>query len=346
MTISRFRSAGVQVFPQEEPPEERQHEDQVHPAEGAGHRLHPDHALAHQNRQHRDESQQGHHSATQLAARRPTLGGLGGDAGVDARGAEVLPAEPVLDDAEEHAQGADPESPVPGRRGVEPHPLQHSLEPGALGESADDQRRDERAEVDAHVEDREAGVAPQVLLAVQLTDDGAHVRLQEPGAENDERQAEVEEFRARHRQAQLAEHDEDAAVEHRAPQPEDAVGDPPARQRQHVHEGHVGAVDGAGASHLEAEPARRHRRRHEEDENGAHAVVREALPHLGEEEGGQPSGVPEEGRIARRRGCSGHEADSWLKWSGATAQGAMPRLLRMSCSTTRSICPSMRTRTS
>ena len=41
----------------------------------------------------------------------------------------------------------------------------------ALSEIAADQRRDERAEVDAHVEDREAGVAALIVGRVERADD-------------------------------------------------------------------------------------------------------------------------------------------------------------------------------
>ena len=50
----------------------------------------------------------------------------------------------------------------------------------ALPEIAADQRRDERAEVDPHVEDREAGVAAVVVRRVELADDDADVAFSSP----------------------------------------------------------------------------------------------------------------------------------------------------------------------
>jgi hypothetical protein len=60
---------------------------------------------------------------------------------------EALPSEPVLHDADRHADAG-------GRKpGVPVH---------ALREIARDDRAHERAAVDPHVEDREAGVAPPI----------------------------------------------------------------------------------------------------------------------------------------------------------------------------------------
>ena len=100
-----------------------------------------------------------------------------------------------------------------------------------LPEVPADQRRDERAEVDAHVEDREAGVAARVAWRVELADDGADVRLQQAGADDDQQQAQRRRSRAsgRHRD-EVPERDHDAAEEHRAPLAEEPVGDPAARE--------------------------------------------------------------------------------------------------------------------
>ena len=96
---------------------------------------------------------------------------------VQAGVAEVLGAEHVLDEAEHHPDAGGAEADVPV---------------DALTEIAADQRRDERAEVDAHVEDREAGVAPLVVVRVELADDHADVALEQAGAEDDQDQAEIE----------------------------------------------------------------------------------------------------------------------------------------------------------
>ena len=61
-----------------------------------------------------------------------------------------------------------------------------------LAEKAAHQRRDEGAEVDPHVVDREAGVAPFIAVRVQLADEHADVAFEQTRADHDQHQAEVE----------------------------------------------------------------------------------------------------------------------------------------------------------
>ena len=56
---------------------------------------------------------------------------------------------------------------------------------------------------------------------------------------------------------------------------------------------------------VESQAAGRDRRRHEEQQQRPHAVVAEALPHLGEEQGGEAARVTEERGV--RRGRVGHK---------------------------------------
>ena len=63
----------------------------------------------------------------------------------------------------------------------------------ALREVSGDERTNERAEVDAHVEQGESGVAARVPLPIERADERAHVRLQQAGADDDQAQAGVEE---------------------------------------------------------------------------------------------------------------------------------------------------------
>ena len=80
--------------------------------------------------------------------------------------------------------------------------------------------------------------------------------------------------------------DDAAADEHGAALPQEAVGDPPAGERGEIDESRVPAVDRSGRLDAERGATLRHGRREVQDEQGAHAVVAEALPHLGEEERG------------------------------------------------------------
>src|ERR1043166_3326255 len=82
-------------------------------------------------------------------------------------GDEVLLAERVLDQAEDHADAGGGEADVPV---------------DLLSEPAGDERREEGAEVDAHVENGERGVAARVVARVERADDGADVRLQKDRA--------------------------------------------------------------------------------------------------------------------------------------------------------------------
>jgi hypothetical protein len=86
--------------------------------------------------------------------------------------------------------------------------------------------------------------------------------------------------------------DHDAADEDRALLPDQAIGDPAARNRQRVDAEGVEAVDRRGSLGVHAEAAARGVR-HEQHQQGAHSVIAEALPHLGEEQGREAARVPE-----------------------------------------------------
>ena len=73
---------------------------------------------------------------------------------------------------------------------------------------------------------------------------------------------------------------EQAAPHHRAPRAEQAIGEQSAQERRRVDERRVGAVDRVGAAVVHAQEALEH----VEEQQRPHAVVGEALPHLGEEQ--------------------------------------------------------------
>ena len=142
-------------------------------------------------------------------------------------------------------------------------------------------------------------------LPIELPDDDADVALQQAGADDDQEEPEVEGRERRERHAEMPAGDEDAAIEHGAPLADQPVGDPPAGQRGHVHHRGVETVDGARACRVESEAAGGKRRRHEQNEQRAHAVIAEALPHLGEEERRESARMAEEGAVVGRRGLAG-----------------------------------------
>ncbi len=94
-------------------------------------------------------------------------------------------------------------------------------------------------------------------------------------------------------QGELAGGDEDPTVEDRVPGPDDPVGEPSSGQSRQVDGRRVEAVDGGGPAHRQPQTPGLDGIHHEEDEDPPHPVVGEPLPHLGEEEGGQTTGVAE-----------------------------------------------------
>ena len=157
-------------------------------------------------------------------------------------------------------------------------------------------------EVDAHVEDREAGIAALVVGRVEPAGHGADVGLEQAGAERDQRQPSVESLDRRNRQREVSAGDDCSADQDRAIGPEVTVGDEAAGDRQHVDGHRVVAVDACRFHRAEAEPAARDRGDDEQRQQGAHAVVGEALPHLGEEERRESQRLPGEARGLGRYG--------------------------------------------
>jgi hypothetical protein len=99
-----------------------------------------------------------------------------------------------------------------------------------LAEEAADERRQERAQVDPHVEDREARVATRIVLRVEAADHGAHVRLQQPGPDHDHDQPAEHRRHRRDRGEQMPKSDDQAPDQDGAAVPEDLVGQPAAGQ--------------------------------------------------------------------------------------------------------------------
>ena len=195
-----------------------------------------------------------------------------------AGGAEMPAAERVLNEPEHHADAGGAEAKMPVDR---------------LPQVSAHQRSEKSAEVDAHVIDRESRVAPRAAFGIQIADDRADVGLQQAGADDDEREADVERDDVRNGEREVADRNDGAAPEHRAAQAEQPVRDPSARQRDDIHGRGVEAVNRGRRHVVQAHAAGGDGVGHEQHENGAHAVVAEALPHLGEEERRQPARMPE-----------------------------------------------------
>ena len=92
------------------------------------------------------------------------------------RATQVFAAHHVLHDTDEHAESGQSKAVVPV---------------DVLPDPSADQGREERAEIDPHVEDGEACVAALIAWRVNETYDRADVRFQQSCAEDDENQAGV-----------------------------------------------------------------------------------------------------------------------------------------------------------
>ena len=206
--------------------------------------------------------------------------------------ADPIQAADVDPHAERHADAGGAEAPVPGMPRVQPPADQDLLEAFVLREVAGHERGGECADVDAHVEQREPGVAPAVAAAVEPADECADAGLEQAGADRDQDQARVEGRDGVERERVVAGGDDEAADEHGPAGPDEVVGDEPAQDAEHVARHHVVAVDRRGVRLREAQPAGRHRGDHEEHEERPHPVIGETLPELGEEEVAQALGVP------------------------------------------------------
>src|ERR1700689_5057374 len=85
-------------------------------------------------------------------------------------------------------------------------------------------------------------------------------------------------------QESVAAHDEEAAADHRALGAEQAVRHPTAEKGEHIRRCDVEAVNRACVTVVEPEAAVTHGSDRVENQDGAHSVIGEALPHLREKE--------------------------------------------------------------
>ena len=91
--------------------------------------------------------------------------------------------------------------------------------------------------------------------------------------------------------------DEHAADHERLARAEHVVGEPSTDERREIHEPRVRAVELVGVRVLPAQAIDE-----EENEERAHPVVREALPHLDGEQQAEAGRVAEEGAVGGHEG--------------------------------------------
>ena len=153
-------------------------------------------------------------------------------------------------------------------------------------------RPEDRTDVDAHVENREACVPSGTALGIEIADDRGDVRFEETGADGDQRQTDEVGRQGRDRQHVVPEGDNDAAPQHGIFLADQPIGKPAARQRQYVNTKGVETVDRRSVLRAPGHTAAGCIG-HKQNEQRTHPVVREALPHLCKEERGKATRMAE-----------------------------------------------------
>ena len=194
---------------------------------------------------------------------------------------------------------------------------------GLFAERAANERRQERTDIDADIEDRIGAVAPPIAGRIKPTDLGRDIRLERAVAEDERGERQQEQLLDRHQE--MADGHEDRADDDGAALPEHPVGKKPAENRREIDERGVEAVDlrrkglhvertedrfehvleAGKTEHIAGVLGDQQIFRHVEDEERAHPVIREALPHLGGEQEGEAFGMAEKVGARRHHGVTG-----------------------------------------
>src|SRR6516164_4061896 len=111
----------------------------------------------------------------------------------------------------------------------------------AFAERAADQRGEERAEIDADIEDRIGAVAARIARAIEAADLRRNIRLEAAAAKNERQQREQKQLLDRHHE--MAERHQDRADEDGAALAKHAVGKKPAEDRREIDEPSIEAPD-------------------------------------------------------------------------------------------------------
>ncbi len=194
-----------------------------------------------------------------------------------------LPADGVLRQADRHAEGGEAEADV---------------EAPLLLQQPGQQRTEQGTDVDAHVEDREPGVAAFVVLVVERADQRRGGRLEATAAERDQDQADADPGEAGdQRQRDVTGHHHDGAGEQRPLRAQHPVRQPGSEDGREVDAAAVGADDARGGPLVHAEAAVGHGVVQVDQQDPLHAVEGEPLPHLDAEEVGEDAGLTEEGLL-------------------------------------------------
>ncbi len=212
-------------------------------------------------------------------------------AGQVAHPLELRPGQRHLNGADQHRGARDGEAEPPV---------------DALAEESGDQRRGERADLDADVDQRDAGLAAAAVLEHQV-EQGLVVGLVEAHADGQQDERERRQPQQQRGGEREVARGGDGGAEHQgAPRAEQPVGDPAAGQAEHERQPDPGAEQRGGVRLGEPEPALVAGRDGEQHEDRLHAEEAEALPQVAHEQGAEPVGPGPQrgggGRCAVRRG--------------------------------------------
>ena len=204
--------------------------------------------------------------------------------------------------------------------------------PVTLAEPPAQQHCGQGAQIDSHVEDGESLIAPHIVGRIQLTDDVRYGGFEETHAHDDAREREVqhadretvpdhltvEQGRRRtfERHQSVSAAEQNCSRHDRLSESEVSIGDDAADDGHEVHHRTVGGDEAARKAVVEQEVLRQ-----VEDQQGAHPVIAEPLPHLGEEKHEEPTGMTQQGDfLALGRRTRGGHASGLAALVGACAR--------------------------
>jgi len=204
-----------------------------------------------------------------------------------------------------------------------------------LAQRSADQRGEQRSDIDAHIEDGVGAVATRITGRIKPAHLRGDVGLECAIAQDQRDERDQEQRLKRHHE--MPDGHQRRAEQDGAVLSEQTVGEKAAEQRCEIDEAGIEPID-LGGERLRAErsadpfeSALEHRKaehvmdvvrqqqvlRHVEDEQCAHSVIREALPHLGREQEREPARMTKEimcgegvGAVLER-GSHGRNLLSW-----------------------------------
>ena len=135
--------------------------------------------------------------------------------------AEMFQSQAVLNQSQHHSEAGGAEAEVPV---------------DLLAQIAADQRPEEGPDVNSHVKYRETGIAAGAAFRIEVADNSADVGLEQPGADDDERQSEEEGFLEGKGHAKMPRGNNRAPDEHRPLLPDQAIGNPSPGQGEEVNQ--------------------------------------------------------------------------------------------------------------